>query len=853
MTDVSYFWIAFGCYLAAMFVLGAAAIRRGGEAGVRLGRGLVWLGLLAHSVSIVARSLRLGTEPLNQFVPRLRLAFSRGPAWHAWVYVLLVAVPVAAAVLGVVCRKRRPVWLIGAGVALMLELILLDFLDFARLPIERVYEYLSIAAWACALALVAFGPVLRLAAADAAMAVATVLVAVFAAIHPHDIKLHLVPALQSYWLFIHVSLAAIAFAVFGVGFIVAAMLLVKAHDPSAVTPAEKRRGWLALAVSVVLAVATVWMLVRGGVVLRFREVTYTREQIKEARQQLASQEAARSSDEANGKQAEAALDKYLPSVTTAQRVRYAAALLGAGCAAAFIWYWLVRFALGLAAPTGDTSGRAACRFAVNCLAMFAACLLLAGALRRQEAPIARALEQRNELIELHNKLIDEPGGLSAESLGQEVKRMAGFSEQARAVLAKARWLPVTFEDQATLKDDPLYQSLVALFRDTGERWRPPVRYKDIKDVGRKYRTRADVAAAVVASLGQEPARADVREAVEALARKRGDDDARQIFLATSQTIRKLAMTRGATGTATMLPELWRRAKELSDEHYAKIAAAADAALAPVLDDLAKRHKGEKPQAILKRVREAMPDPHGLDPTLDALAREHRDADSQQLVAALRGHVGKLAEGGPYGLEPKAVLTGLRAHLDALAREHQGRDARAALAEVRRTLDAQATLASVVRKDDELRELYKRLEAEAILPRGAVGQVATFVGIAALVALVLSLAMHPLAHRLRDRLPDASRLDRISYGAVVAAYPIFTFGALFAGCIWAHFAWGSWWGWDPKESGSLVAWVLYTIYLHQRYREGLKPRAAAVFAMLGFLAAALSLAGNSFMGGLHAYS
>ena len=92
-----------------------------------------------------------------------------------------------------------------------------------------------------------------------------------------------------------------------------------------------------------------------------------------------------------------------------------------------------------------------------------------------------------------------------------------------------------------------------------------------------------------------------------------------------------------------------------------------------------------------------------------------------------------------------------------------------------------------------------------------------------------------------------------YGAIAVAYPVFTFGALFAGMIWAHFAWGAWWSWDPKEVGSLVAWFLYTLYLHQRYRERLSPRAAAVFAMLGFLFATLSLAGNAFLGGLHAYS
>ena len=84
MSDVTFFWIAFSAYLAAMFVLVAAMVRRGGSEGLaRAGRALVWLGLGAHTVSIAWRSLLMGTEPLHMFFERMAASFSAGPAWQA--------------------------------------------------------------------------------------------------------------------------------------------------------------------------------------------------------------------------------------------------------------------------------------------------------------------------------------------------------------------------------------------------------------------------------------------------------------------------------------------------------------------------------------------------------------------------------------------------------------------------------------------------------------------------------------------------------------------------------------------------------------------------------------------------
>ena len=54
-----------------------------------------------------------------------------------------------------------------------------------------------------------------------------------------------------------------------------------------------------------------------------------------------------------------------------------------------------------------------------------------------------------------------------------------------------------------------------------------------------------------------------------------------------------------------------------------------------------------------------------------------------------------------------------------------------------------------------------------------------------------------------------------YRLIIAGFPLLTLG-LFLGSIWGKYAWGDWWGWDPKELWSLVCWLVYAIYLHARF-------------------------------------
>jgi cytochrome c-type biogenesis protein CcsB len=105
-----------------------------------------------------------------------------------------------------------------------------------------------------------------------------------------------------------------------------------------------------------------------------------------------------------------------------------------------------------------------------------------------------------------------------------------------------------------------------------------------------------------------------------------------------------------------------------------------------------------------------------------------------------------------------------------------------------------------------------------------------------------------------RLPKAAVLDRVAYRVHAFGFPVWTFAALVAGPIWAEYAWGRYWGWDPKEVWAFITWVVYAAYLHARATAGWKGKGAAVIALVGFATLLFNFVGiNLFGSGLHSYS
>ncbi len=102
------------------------------------------------------------------------------------------------------------------------------------------------------------------------------------------------------------------------------------------------------------------------------------------------------------------------------------------------------------------------------------------------------------------------------------------------------------------------------------------------------------------------------------------------------------------------------------------------------------------------------------------------------------------------------------------------------------------------------------------------------------------------------LPDTAMLDRAGYLAVLTGFPLMTL-VIIVGSIWAKAAWGSYWSWDPKETASLVTWIIYAGYVFTRIFFHWNGKRSSLLLIIGFLAVLTTFFGNLFFEGLHSYA
>jgi len=156
---------------------------------------------------------------------------------------------------------------------------------------------------------------------------------------------------------------------------------------------------------------------------------------------------------------------------------------------------------------------------------------------------------------------------------------------------------------------------------------------------------------------------------------------------------------------------------------------------------------------------------------------------------------------------------------------------------------------------EVRELMPALRSNwlgfhvstAIISYGAFG-------VSFVLSIIFLLRDRMRAHGFLDQhIPDREKLDVISYRSVSLGLLFLSF-TIVTGAIWAERAWGSYWSWDPKETWSLVTWIIYAAYLHLRIRRGWEGRAAAIFAVVGFVCVMFTYIGvNTLLPGVHSYA
>ncbi len=87
--------------------------------------------------------------------------------------------------------------------------------------------------------------------------------------------------------------------------------------------------------------------------------------------------------------------------------------------------------------------------------------------------------------------------------------------------------------------------------------------------------------------------------------------------------------------------------------------------------------------------------------------------------------------------------------------------------------------------------------------------------------------------LFKRLPSLETLDSINHYSLIYGFPFLTIGMV-TGAVYAQYALGSYWRWDPKEVWSLITWLSYSVLLHERLTVGWRGRKAAIMSIACFL-------------------
>jgi cytochrome c-type biogenesis protein CcsB len=107
--------------------------------------------------------------------------------------------------------------------------------------------------------------------------------------------------------------------------------------------------------------------------------------------------------------------------------------------------------------------------------------------------------------------------------------------------------------------------------------------------------------------------------------------------------------------------------------------------------------------------------------------------------------------------------------------------------------------------------------------------------------------------LQKHLPSLDVADHLAYKMVSIGFPMLTLGIV-TGALWAQSAWNSYWNWDPKETWSLITWLVYAAYLHVRIVSRWRGKWANRLLVVGFLCVLATFIGANLLGrGLHRYN
>ena len=131
----------------------------------------------------------------------------------------------------------------------------------------------------------------------------------------------------------------------------------------------------------------------------------------------------------------------------------------------------------------------------------------------------------------------------------------------------------------------------------------------------------------------------------------------------------------------------------------------------------------------------------------------------------------------------------------------------------------------------------------------------FLGLGAILGLITMILLALSNNKNRERIANTiDELTVINYKTLTLGLYFLTIGT-FLGAVWANESWGRYWGWDPKETWSLITIIIYSIVIHSRMIPGMKDiftfNLISLFAFSSVLMTYFGV--NYYLSGLHSYA
>ncbi len=131
----------------------------------------------------------------------------------------------------------------------------------------------------------------------------------------------------------------------------------------------------------------------------------------------------------------------------------------------------------------------------------------------------------------------------------------------------------------------------------------------------------------------------------------------------------------------------------------------------------------------------------------------------------------------------------------------------------------------------------------------------FLGLGAILGLITLILLTLSNNRNRERISvTIDELTVINYKTLTLGLYFLTIGT-FLGAVWANESWGRYWGWDPKETWSLITIIVYSIVIHSRLIPGMKDvYSFNLLSLVAFFSVLMTYFGvNYYLSGLHSYA